>query len=240
MSGGEITREGAMSSKKTLEQVFYDKGTERKIVWSVEIKGFAVPGYENLGTVAGVERLIPGKGVWGYALPHETPYGLKIESDCECNAEIFIDGMDASHRQGLFRIVPGKGAWIMRPQSEARAFTLLKLDSDEGRDASIGDDPYAGCVLVKIWPIVKEHTDEHWNAVLGLSRGGATRGGWSAAGTGLGEKVSQQFTTAEHKECVGESDCCHLQMSCVLMCKEKTKYAPVHKPVVSTREAFSL
>jgi hypothetical protein len=255
---GEITRECVLSSKKENFQLFVQNGVEREINWSVEIKGFAVAGYENLGSVRGTERMIPAQGVWGYALPHETPYGLRIASDYECNAEIFIDGMDASHSQGLFRIMPGVSSWIMRPQSQAKAFTLLGVGTKEGEEAGVKDDEHAGRVIVKLWPIVFEDTEEYRRLkaedqvedqvvpVRSMDDGevkyrkrSRTRGGYSAAGTGLGDSVAQRFHRAEQKRVV--KSCDHLQMSCVLMCKEKVaKYSPVYQPEVSSRAAFGL
>ena len=245
---GEIVRERALSSKKELHQVFVEEGKERHIRWSVEIRGFVVPGYDRLGTVAGTERLIPDRGIWGYALPHETPYGLRITSDCECNAEIFIDGIDAAHSQGVFRIMPGTSSWITRPTSEARAFTLLGVDTEEGRAAGVKDDEHAGCVIVKVSPVVLEDTEEvrarkiqeeMEDGIAKCRKKKKSTRGYAAAGTGLGAEVSQRFSSAEQKRVVGSCD--HLQMSCVLMCKEKSsKYSPVYKPEMSSRAAFGL
>ena len=262
---GEITRERVLSSKKENFQLFVQNGVEREINWSVEIKGFAVAGYEYMGSVAGTERMIPAQGVWGYALPHETPYGLRIASDYECNAEIFIDGMDSSHSQGLFRIMPGVSSWIMRPQSQAKAFTLLGVGTKEGVEAGVKDDEHAGRVTVKLCPIVFEDTEEYRrlkaqdqvedqvvpevvsdittrsmdDGEVKCRKRKKTRGGYSAAGTGLGDSVSQRFHSAEQKRVV--KSCDHLQMSCVLMCKEKVaKYSPVYQPEMSGRAAFGL
>lgn len=94
-------------------------------------------------------------GVQGYiTLPHKTEYTVEMMSNCSCrcDAEVTIDG----EHVGTWRIAPYGSIDIERPVSEARKFTFLSAESEEGGSIASGiSKSDRGLITVKFTPEVK-------------------------------------------------------------------------------------
>ena len=158
--GSQLVHENCVSCKVMQTQTYFDNGKVLSFDWGAEIKG-----WKGARNVMGTKTTIVGKTPYlnktMFALPNESEYWIRFYTDHEMDVEIFTNGIDEEHSQGVFRIMSGVSNWIKRSANVDREFMLFKPDSDLGKSAGIKNDEYSGVVMFKAMPITEKDTNEY-------------------------------------------------------------------------------
>jgi hypothetical protein len=149
----------------------------------------------------------------GYVeLRHNTEYALRLRNDRDVAADavVRIDGLEV----GTWRIPAHQNILIERPASIDRKLTFYKLGTSEANQAGLERNSDLGLVSVDFIPAkevfrpfapqegIKSVSRPFQNpygetGTFGGGSKGVTTKGFSAGGTGLGDRSNQQFGEAQ-------------------------------------------
>lgn len=165
-------------------------------------------------------------------LTKNAEYSVFISNDLthKSQAALYIDGK----LQGKWILDSFQKAQIERPDDNAKKFTFLELDSEEGRQAQLQDNSELGLVEVVFTP------EKQFTPLRGIKSEMGTLGGYgmmsaqskspiktnsvSAGGTGLGQHSNQEF----RRGIIGELDYSKtIKISFRLMIEKETKFTPL-------------
>lgn len=143
----------------------------------------------------------------GYVqMKHGSEYQLRLRNDhnVEADAIVRVDGVEV----GVWRVPANRNITIERPANIERKFTFYKLGSSEGNQAGLERNSDLGLISVDFIPAKEvvhssfgnpyskgmDIEDTGYSYKSGL-KGVSTRG-FSAGGTGLGDRSDQSFGQA--------------------------------------------